>query len=535
MGKLFKVPGGEYLVDSEDYEIRKDEFGRPILCPLNQGGGGDQPKLYAPEIKITGDILTIIPNTDNGAFVTGYNGYMSVDGGDFELYGTLPSDRLELNLTAVGLPEGDFQFKGTAIGTNFQESDASNVEDYTNIFYTVTNTLTNCTSNNSATSARKGSAYSATLTAEAGYTMNGATVTVTMGGVDITSMTYDNCIITIGDVLGEIEITASAADLTYLYDSGYTYALEDDGAAIKKLESFVVSPSGGKVAFLHNYNLYVYDVSKTPYEFVSKQVAGSAVSTYEARNIQWLNETTLLGSGNLANNATGFTYLASGTFGGNPYPTGYTNLGRGVVCVSPNKTKCAVIFPYVSSVKLYIFDVTTTPFTFEKEITVSSTGGASVFVGAFGFVGNTKIFFGMDKTMYFINLDSSAVTQSLAKYNTSLSASANASRIIASATISQSSSAITIDIDTYGADFSLLNTVKINAASASVTSVINTDNKVVSFNNNIARIYDANATEIQSMSLDFNAQYPHLAISPLGNRVFCVDNDGVLHDYFTKN
>lgn len=216
MGKLFKVPGGEYLVDSEDYEIRKDEFGRPILCPLNQGGGGDQPKLYAPEIKITGDTLTIIPNTDNGAFVTGYNGYMSVDGGDFELYGTLPSDQLELDLTAVGLPEGDFQFKATAIGTNFQESDASNVEDYTNIFYTVANTLTNCTSNNSATSARKGSAYTATLTAEAGYTMNGATVTVTMGGADITSTAYANGVITIAQLAGDLVVVASAAESTTL-------------------------------------------------------------------------------------------------------------------------------------------------------------------------------------------------------------------------------------------------------------------------------------------------------------------------------
>lgn len=33
MGKLFKVPGGEYLVDSEDYEIRKDEFGRADFVP----------------------------------------------------------------------------------------------------------------------------------------------------------------------------------------------------------------------------------------------------------------------------------------------------------------------------------------------------------------------------------------------------------------------------------------------------------------------------------------------------------------------
>lgn len=216
MGKLFKVPGGEYLVDSEDYEIRRDEFGRPILCPLNQGGGGEQPKLYAPEIKITGDTLTIIPNTDNGAFVTGYNGYMSVDGGDFELYGTLPSDQLELDLTAVELPESDFQFKATAIGTNFQDSDASNVEDYTNIFYTVTNTLTNCTSSNSATSVRKGSAYTATLTASAGYTMSGATVTVTMGGADITSTAYVNGVITIAQLTGELVVVASAAESTTL-------------------------------------------------------------------------------------------------------------------------------------------------------------------------------------------------------------------------------------------------------------------------------------------------------------------------------
>lgn len=216
MGKLFKVPGGEYLVDSEDYEIRRDEFGRPILCPLNQGGGGEQPKLYAPEIKITGDTLTIIPNTDNGAFVTGYNGYMSVDGGDFELYGTLPSDQLELDLTAVGLPEGDFQFKATAIGTNFQDSDASNIEDYTNIFYTVTNTLINCTSDNSATSVRKGSAYAATLTASAGYTTSGATVTVTMGGEDITSTAYANGVITIAQLTGELVVTVSAAAVTEL-------------------------------------------------------------------------------------------------------------------------------------------------------------------------------------------------------------------------------------------------------------------------------------------------------------------------------
>lgn len=243
MGKLFKVPGGEYLVDSEDYEIRKDEFGRPILCPLNQGGGGDQPKLYAPEIKITGDTLTIIPNTDNGAFVTGYNGYMSVDGGDFELYGTLPSDQLELDLTAVGLPEGDFQFKATAIGTNFQDSDASNVEDYTNIFYAVTNTLTNCTSSNSVTSVRKGSAYTATLTAEAGYTMSGATVTVTMGGVDITSTVYADGVITIDSVSDWLSINASANEDIVLQYEKISFTPQQIPVTLKQFTNAVVDSS----------------------------------------------------------------------------------------------------------------------------------------------------------------------------------------------------------------------------------------------------------------------------------------------------
>ncbi len=112
-----------------------DASGNRIIGKLT-GGGADQPKLYAPKIKITGDTLTIIPNTDNGAFATEYNCYKSVNNSGFELYRNMPSDQLELDLTAVGLPEGNFQFKATAIGTNFQDSDASNIANYTNIWYT---------------------------------------------------------------------------------------------------------------------------------------------------------------------------------------------------------------------------------------------------------------------------------------------------------------------------------------------------------------------------------------------------------------
>lgn len=77
--------------------------------------------------------------------------------------------------------------------------------------YTVTNTLTHCTSDNPAAVAAYGSAYSATLTEDTGYTFS--SVTVTMGGTDITSTAYDSDddTITIASVTGNIVITATAA------------------------------------------------------------------------------------------------------------------------------------------------------------------------------------------------------------------------------------------------------------------------------------------------------------------------------------
>lgn len=74
--------------------------------------------------------------------------------------------------------------------------------------YTVTNNLTNITSNG-VTNVNEGASYSATLTPISGYTIN--TVTITMGGIDITSTAYNNQSITISNVTGNIIITASAS------------------------------------------------------------------------------------------------------------------------------------------------------------------------------------------------------------------------------------------------------------------------------------------------------------------------------------
>lgn len=89
--------------------------------------------------------------------------------------------------------------------------------------YTVTNTLTGCTSSNTATTVTEGDTYYATITAGNGYVLNGATVVVKMGGTEVTALYYSNGVINIPDVSGNIEITITAA----VYVPSYTNVLPD--------------------------------------------------------------------------------------------------------------------------------------------------------------------------------------------------------------------------------------------------------------------------------------------------------------------
>lgn len=76
--------------------------------------------------------------------------------------------------------------------------------------YTVTGNYTNVTNSNQATTVQNGAAYAATITAASGYAMQ--SVSVTMGGVDITSTAYSSSTgeISIASVTGNIVITAIA-------------------------------------------------------------------------------------------------------------------------------------------------------------------------------------------------------------------------------------------------------------------------------------------------------------------------------------
>ena len=93
--------------------------------------------------------------------------------------------------------------------------DATNptIYDYTPaVKYTITNNLTNCTTSNSSAIINENSSYTATITANSGYTLSD--VNVTMGGADISSTAVSDGVITINSVTGNIVITATATTVT---------------------------------------------------------------------------------------------------------------------------------------------------------------------------------------------------------------------------------------------------------------------------------------------------------------------------------
>lgn len=116
--------------------------------------------------------------------------------------------------------------------------------------YTITNTLSNATNSNTATSIEENSSYSANISADNGYRLK--TVTVTMGGTDITNTAYSSGTITISSVTGNIIITVMTEvdtdvvvgnidsnnniSLTGLSTGTYTLKYEDDNGVLSNYD-----------------------------------------------------------------------------------------------------------------------------------------------------------------------------------------------------------------------------------------------------------------------------------------------------------
>lgn len=118
------------------------------------------------------------------------------------------------------------------------------------VYHSITNTLTNVTTSNNAVAAEDGTAYSATITAADGYTMS--SVTVKMGGTDITSTAYnsDTGVVSIAAVTGDVVITAKATKVVS-YNNLVPTAVDSSGASAPYTDGLMLSSSGTTSEYNH--------------------------------------------------------------------------------------------------------------------------------------------------------------------------------------------------------------------------------------------------------------------------------------------
>lgn len=161
-----------------------------------------------------GETSNLEPLVFTGAVNATYDGTstttVNIPSGGSTSGGSLSESARNLLITILrnGVYISDQSANITALETALGGSGTSTPTDPDTPTYTISNELVNVTSNNSAASIAEGSSYTATLTANDGYTLG--SVTVTMGGVDVTSDVYADGVINIASVTGNVEITASA-------------------------------------------------------------------------------------------------------------------------------------------------------------------------------------------------------------------------------------------------------------------------------------------------------------------------------------
>ena len=111
------------------------------------------------------------------------------------------------------------------------------------VYHSITNALAHVTTSNDTVAAEDGTAYSATIAAADGYTMS--SVTVTMGGTDITATAYnaDTGVISIAAVTGNVVIAAKATKIVSYHNLVPT-AVDSSGASAPYADGYLLKSSG---------------------------------------------------------------------------------------------------------------------------------------------------------------------------------------------------------------------------------------------------------------------------------------------------
>lgn len=223
VNSLYKNSNRIALIANAGYGIKKSDVDGGTFNPRNN-------KMY----------FVCTSNSKNyyvTATINGFDGLTTVDGVEWytvayidwgkalnDKYATYNNGAWALNINNDNARAYTyFDINGAdAINENVGTLDGSIFEAMqSTVTYNVTNNLTQCTTNNNATTVDSDETYSATLTANAGYHFNTENVIVTCGEFDeqfTISQDKQTVTINITDVVGDIYISATATNELPQYD-----------------------------------------------------------------------------------------------------------------------------------------------------------------------------------------------------------------------------------------------------------------------------------------------------------------------------
>lgn len=188
----------------------------------------------------------------------------------------------------VGNSLADVQFSWVEVG-GFVQSVLNNV-GFANGWVNAVNTwkisyeLSNCTSNNTSTSITRGGSYTATITANTGYSLTNATVVIYMGGVDVTSTVYNSSthVISVPSVNGNLSIAVSAVPssltITRNLSAGVTSSNPTTSVLYGRPYQTILNVSSGYTAGSTTVTMGGVDVTSTVFDTTTREISISAVT-----------------------------------------------------------------------------------------------------------------------------------------------------------------------------------------------------------------------------------------------------------------
>lgn len=126
--------------------------------------------------------------------------------------------------------------KGYAIGSVQVKMGGVDITDWawtgndTVLYRSVANTLTHCSTSNTKKTVIDGQSYFAEITPTEGYTLTGATISIKMGGTEVSTTYYKDGYIAIPSVTGNIEISITAVESALPYTNQLPVSTDASGA-----------------------------------------------------------------------------------------------------------------------------------------------------------------------------------------------------------------------------------------------------------------------------------------------------------------